>query len=87
MCLRIQLSRTTVKELHGAVCNMPISVMMCDWYGASQCCSTCCAPGVRGGVECTMQPQPLLFYHWRRAFLLWGMDSLVYRHGGSAQRS
>jgi transposase len=82
VCIRIQLSRATVKELHSRLQHayqrddvrlvrritvlLDLLVHHVPVEGLSE----------RWGLS------PSCLYHWRQAFLLRGMDSLVYRHGG-----
>ena len=67
MCRRIRLGRATVKELHSR-CGMPFSAMMCDWYGASQCCTTCWCTRCPWRCSVTNGASVSCLYHWRRAF-------------------
>ena len=82
VCLRIQLSRATVKDLHSRLQHAyqyddvrlvrRITVLL-----------DLLVPQVP--VEVLSERwglSPSCLYHWRQAFLLRGMDSLVYRHGG-----
>jgi transposase len=82
VCLRIQLSRATVKELHSRLQHAyqrddvrlvrRITVLL-DLLGHQVPIEVL---SERWGLS------PSCLYHWRQAFLLRGMDSLVYRHGG-----
>ena len=82
VCLRIQLSRTTVKELHSRLQHAyqrddvrlvrRITVLL-DLLGHQVSVEV---------LSARWRLSPSCLYHWRQAFLLWGMDSLVYRHGG-----
>jgi transposase len=82
VCLRIQLSRATVKELHSRlqhayqrddmrlVRRITVLLDLLVHQGPVEVLSD------RWGLS------PSCLYHWRQAFLLRGMDSLVYRYGG-----
>ena len=82
VCLRIQLSRATVKELHRRlqhayqrddvrlVRRITVLLDLLVHQVPVEVLSE------RWGLS------PSCLYHWRQAFLLRGMDSLVYRHGG-----
>ena len=82
VCLRIQLSRATVKELHSRlqhayqhddvrlVRRITVLLDLLVHQVPVEVLSE------RWGLS------PSCLYHWRRAFLLRGMESLVYRHGG-----
>ena len=82
VCLRIQLSRATVKELHSRlqqayqrddvrlVRRITVLLDLLVHQVPVEVLSE------RWGLS------PSCLYHWRQAFLLRGMDSLVYRHGG-----
>jgi transposase len=82
VCLRIQLSRATVKELHSRLQHAyqrddvrlvrRITVLL-DLLVHQVPVAVL---SDRWGLS------PSCLYHWRQAFLLRGMDSLVYRHGG-----
>jgi len=82
VCLRIQLSRATVKELHSRLQHAyqhddvrlvrRITVLL-DLLVHQ-------VPVEVLSARWSLSPSCL--YHWRQAFLLRGMDSLVYRHGG-----
>src|SRR5215831_7768849 len=82
VCLRIQLSRTTVKELHRRLQHayqrddvrlVRRTTVLLDLLVHQVPVEVL---SERWGLS------PSCLYHWRQAFLLWGMDSLVYRHGG-----
>jgi transposase len=82
VCLRIQRSRATVKELHRRlqhayqrddvrlVRRITVLLDLLVHQVPVEVLSD------RWGLS------PSCLYHWRQAFLLQGMDSLVYRHGG-----
>ena len=82
VCLRIQLSRATVKDLHSRlqhayqyddvrlVRRITVLLDLLVHQVPVEVLSE------RWGLS------PSCLYHWRQAFLLRGMDSLVYRHGG-----
>src|SRR5262249_32261127 len=82
VCLRIQLSRVTEKELHsrlqhayqrddgGLVRRITVLLELLVHQGPVEVLSE------RWGLS------PACLYHWRQAFLLRGMDSLVYHHSG-----
>jgi transposase len=82
VCIRIQRSRATVKELHSRLQHAyqrddvrlvrRITVLL-DLLVHQVPVEVLRA---RWGLS------PSCLYHWRQAFLLRGMDSLVYRHGG-----
>ena len=82
VCLRIQLSRATVKELHSRLQHAyqrddvrlvrRITVLL-DLL-VHQVPVEVLSARWRLSSSC--------LYHWRQTFLLRGMDSLVYRHGG-----
>lgn len=82
MCLRIQLSRATVKELHSRLQHAyqrddvrlvrRITVLL-DLLVHQ-------VPVEVLSARWSLSPSCL--YHWRQAFLLRGMDSLGYHHGG-----
>ena len=82
VCLRIQLSRATVKELHRRLQHAyqrddgrlvrRITVLL-DLLVHQMPVEV---------LSARWRLSPSCLYHWRQAFLLLGMDSLVYRHGG-----
>ena len=82
MCLRIQLSRATVKELHSRLQHAyqrddvrlvrRITVLL-DLLAHQVPVDVL---SERWGLS------PSCLYHWRQAFLLRGMDSLAYHHSG-----
>ena len=82
MCIRIQLSRATVKDLHSRLQHAyqrddvrlvrRITVLI-DLLVHQVPMAVLCE---RWGLS------PSGLYDWQRAFLLRGMESLVYRHGG-----
>jgi transposase len=82
VCLRIQLSRTTVKDLHSRLQHAyqrddvrlvrRITVLL-DLLVHQVSMTVLCE---RWGLS------PSCLYAWQRAFLLRGMDSLVYGHSG-----
>ena len=82
MCLRIQLSRTTVKDLHSRLQHAyqrddvrlvrRITVLL-DLLVHHVPVAVLCE---RWGLS------PACIYGWQKAFLLRGLDSLVYGHGG-----
>ena len=87
VCLRIQLSRATVKDLHSRLQHAyqrdevrlvrRITVLL-DLLVHQVPMAVLCE---RWGLS------PSCLYAWQQAFLLRGMDSLVYGHGGAAARS
>ena len=82
MCIRIQLSRATVTDLHSRLQHAyqrddvrwvrRITVLI-DLLVHQVPMAVL---GERWGLS------PSCLYNWQRAFLLRGMESLVYRHGG-----
>jgi transposase len=82
VCMRIQLSRATVKDLHlrlqhayqrddvRLVRRTTVLIALLVPHVPMQVRSE------RWGLS------PSCLYHWRQAFMLHGMDSLVYQHGG-----
>ena len=82
VCLRIQLSRATVKELHSRLQHAyqrddvrlvrRITVLL-DLLVHQVPVEV---------LSARWRLSPSCLSHWRQAFLLRGMDSLVYRHGG-----
>ena len=82
VCIRIQLSRATVKDLHSRLQHAyqrddvrwvrRITVLI-DLLVHQVPMAVL---GERWGLS------PSCLYNWQRAFLLRGMESLVYRHGG-----
>src|SRR5215813_1300208 len=82
VCLRIQLSRATVKELHSRL------------QHAYQRDDVRLARRITVLLDLLVHQVPVevlsdrwglsssCLYHWRKAFLLRGMDSLIYPHGG-----
>jgi len=82
VCLRIQLSRATVKELHSRLQHAyqrddvrlvrRITVLL-DLLAHQVPVDVL---SERWGLS------PSCLYHWRQAFLLRGMDSLAYHHSG-----
>ena len=82
VCLRIQLSRTTVKDLHSRLQHAyqrddvrlvrRITVLL-DLLVHHVPVAVLCE---RWGLS------PACIYGWQKAFLLRGLDSLVYGHGG-----
>ena len=82
VCLRIQLSRATVKDLHSRL-------QHADQYDDVRLVRriTVLLDLLVHQVPVEVLSErwglsPSCLYHWRQAFLLRGMDSLVYRHGG-----
>jgi len=82
VCLRIQLSRTTVKELHHRLqhayqCDdvrlVRRIIVLLDLLG-HQVAVEVLSERWHLSISC--------LYQWRQAFLLRGMDSLVYHHSG-----
>ncbi len=82
VCLRIQLSRATVKELHSRLQHayqrdeVRLARRITVWLDLLVHQVPVEVLSERWGLS------PSCLYHWRQAFLLRGMDSLVYRHGG-----
>ena len=82
VCLRIQLSRATVKALHSRL------------QHAYQCDDVRLVRRITVLIDLLVRQVPMAvlcerwglsascLYDWQRAFLLRGLDSLVYRHGG-----
>jgi transposase len=82
VCLRIQLSRATVKELHS---RLQHAYQRDDVRLARRITVLLDLLVHQVPVEVLSERwglSPSCLYHWRQAFLLRGMDSLVYRHGG-----
>jgi transposase len=82
VCLRIQLSRATVKELH---CRLQHAYQRDDVRLVRRITVLLDLLVHQVPVEVLSDRWHLsisCLYHWRQAFLLRGMDSLVYRHGG-----
>src|SRR5437016_12801358 len=82
VCIRIQLSRATVKDLHRRLqhayqCDdvrvVRRTTVLIDLLVHHVPVAVLCE---RWGIS------PACLYHWQKAFLLRGMDSLVSRHGG-----
>lgn len=82
MCLRIQLSRATVKDLHSRLQDayrrddmrlVRRTTVLIDLLVHRVPVAVLCE---RWGLS------PACLYAWQQAFLLRGMDSLVYGHGG-----
>src|SRR4029453_3836742 len=85
VCIRIQLSRATIKDLHHRLqqayrrddarlvrrITVLIDLLVHDVPVAMLC--------ERWGLS------PACLYAWQKAFLLHGLDSLVYHHGGGRQ--
>ena len=82
VCIRIQLSRTTIKDLHHClqqayrrddarlVRRITVVVdLLVHHVPVARLCE-------RWGLS------PACLYAWQKAFLLHGLDSLVYRHSG-----
>ena len=87
MCLRIQLSRATVKDLHSRLQEayrrddirlVRRTTVLIDLLVHHVLVAVLCE---RWGLS------PACIYAWQQAFLLRGMDSLVYGHGGGRPRS
>jgi transposase len=82
VCIRIQLSRATVKDLHSRlqhayqrddvrlVRRTTVLLDLLVHHVPVEVLSE------RWGLSTSC------LYQWRQAFMLWGMDSLVYHHGG-----
>jgi hypothetical protein len=82
VCLRIQLSRATVKDLHSRlqhaykrdnvrlVRRITVLIDLLVHHGPVA------VLGERWGLSTSC------LYQWRQAFLLYGMDSLAYNHSG-----
>jgi transposase len=82
VCIRIQLSRATVKELHSRLQDayrrddlrlVRRTTVLIDLLVHHVLVAVLCE---RWGLS------PACLYAWQQAFLLRGMDSLVYGHGG-----
>jgi transposase len=85
VCIRIQLSRATVKDLHSClqhayrrddvrlVRRTTVLIDLLVHHGPVAVLSE------RWGLS------PACLYAWQKAFLLHGLDSLVYHHGGGRQ--
>src|SRR5438094_1388667 len=82
VCIRIQLSRTTVKDLHSRLQHayqhddvrlVRRTTVVIDLLVHHVPVAVLCE---RWGIS------PACLYHWQQAFLLRGLDSLVYSHGG-----
>src|SRR5215471_17516474 len=69
VCIRIQLNRATVKALHSRLQH----AYQGDDVRLVRRITVLCE---RWGLSASC------LYDWQRAFLLRGLDSLVYRHGG-----
>jgi hypothetical protein len=87
VCLRIQLSRATVKDLHSRLQEayrrddirlVRRTTVLIDLLVHHVLVAVLCE---RWGLS------PACIYAWQQAFLLRGMDSLVYGHGGGRPRS
>jgi transposase len=82
VCLRIQRSRATVKELHSRL----QQAYQCDEVRLVRRITVLLdllVPQVPVEVlSARWGLSPSCLYHWRQTFLRRGMDSLVYRHGG-----
>ena len=82
VCLRIQLSRATVKDLHS---HLQHTYQYDDVRLVRRITVLLDLLVHQVPVEVLSERwglSPSCLYHWRQAFLLRGMDSLVYRHGG-----
>jgi transposase len=82
VCLRIQLSRATVKELHS---RLQHAYQRDDVRLVRRITVLLDLLVHKVPVEVLSERwglSPSCLYHWRQTFLLRGMDSLVYRHGG-----
>lgn len=82
VCLRIQLSRATVKDLHS---RLQHAYQYDDVRLVRRITVLLDLRVHQVPVEVLSERwglSPSCLYHWRQAFLLRGMDSLVYRHGG-----
>src|SRR5262252_8403013 len=82
VCLRIQLSRATVKELHH---RLQHAYQRDDVRSVRRITMWLDLLVHQMPVEVLSERwslSPSCLYHWRQAFLLRGMDSLGYRHGG-----
>ena len=82
MCIRIQLSRATVKDLHSRLQHayqrddvrlVRRTTVLIDLLVHQVPVAVLCE---RWGLS------PACLYHWQQAFLLRGIDSLVYGHRG-----
>ena len=82
MCIRIQLSRATVKDLHSRLQHAyqhddvrlaRRTTVLIDLLVYQVPVAVLCE---RWGIS------PACLYHWQKAFLLRGIDSLVYGHSG-----
>jgi len=82
VCIRIQLSRATVKDLHSCLQSayqrddvrlVRRTTVLIDLLGHQMPVAVVCE---RWGLS------PACLYAWQQAFLGHGVDSLVYRHGG-----
>src|SRR5262252_8094408 len=82
VCLRIQLSRATVKELHRRLQHayprddVRLVRRITVWLDLLVHQVPMGVLGERWGLSLSC------LYDWRKAFLLRGMDSLVYQHSG-----
>jgi len=82
VCIRIQLSRATVKELH---CRLQHADQRDDVRLVRRTTVLLDLLVHHGPVEVLGERwglSPSCLYPWRQAFLLRGMDSLVYHHSG-----
>jgi transposase len=82
VCIRIQLSRTTVKDLHS---RLQHAYQRDDvrWVRRTTVLLDLLVHHVSVEVlRARWGLSPSCIYRWRQDFLLYGTDSLVYRHGG-----
>jgi transposase len=82
VCLRIQLSRATVKELHRRLQQAYQRDNMRVVRRRTVLLDLLVHPVPVEVLRARWSLSPSCLYPWRQAFLLRGMESLSYRHGG-----
>src|SRR3989442_10024037 len=82
VCIRIQLSRATIKDLHSRLQHAYQRDDVRLVRRTTVLLDLLVHPVPVEGLSARWGLSPSCLYQWRQAFLLRGMDSLVYHHGG-----
>ena len=82
VCIRIQLSRATIKDLHSRLQHAYQRDDVRLVRRTTVLLDLLVHPVPVEGLSARWGLSPSCLYQWRQAFLLRGMDSLVYHHSG-----
>src|SRR5256885_7627098 len=82
VCIRIQLSRATIKDLHSRLQHAYQRDDVRLARRTTVLLDLLVHPVPVEGLSARWGLSPSCLYQWRQAFLLRGMDSLVYHHSG-----